>query len=184
MEDSKFCTGCGKTLEPGMQFCPQCGMVVSGSAADEEFKEKQKEFIAILSESRRIWLMFFLAIYAVPVLIISIATLVDASAIANSIWSSTEFQEWISSHGYHITQADVQNYVTYAGSMALASGICALISLICLKVKKYWLVAVATCAAASVLCFWSIFGFIIGILVTWIIITSKELFEETPAATE
>jgi len=184
MEPSKFCTGCGKTVEPGMQYCPQCGMVISGSAADEEFKERQKEFLSVLTESRRLWLLFFLAIYAIPVIIFSIATLVDASAIANSVWSSTEFQQWLSSHGYQFTLADVQNYITYAAAMALISGICAMISLVCVYIRKYWLVAVATCAAASILCFWSIFGLIAGILVTWMIIGSRELFEETPAATE
>ncbi len=177
MEESKFCTGCGKTIEPGMQFCPQCGMVVSGSEADEEFKEKQKEFYQLMLGARRSWLIFFLAIYAIPVIIASIIAIVDASATANAIWASDEFQSWIQSHGYSYTLQDVQNYVTYAGCLALGSGICAMVSLIFVYMKKMWIVAVVACLAASILCFWSIFGIIIGFLVTWMIIGSKELFE-------
>ena len=72
MDESKFCTGCGKPIEPGMQFCPQCGVVVSGSAADEQYKETEKEIRGIMIQSRRNWLIFFLAIYAIPVIIAAI----------------------------------------------------------------------------------------------------------------
>jgi hypothetical protein len=152
--------------------------VISGSAAEEEFKEREKEFVTFLGESRRIWLMFFLAIYAIPAIIFASIALMDAASTANTIWSSTEFQQWIADHHYQITLTDVQNYITYLSSMGLISGICALVSLICLQIRKYWLVAVIACAAATILCVWSIFGFIIGFIVTWMIATSKPIFEE------
>jgi hypothetical protein len=177
MEESKFCTACGKSIEPGMQFCPHCGMVVSGSEADEEFKERQKEFGKVILMARRNWLIFFLGIYAIPVIIASIIVLVDASATANAVWASDEFQSWIASHGYDYSLQDIQNFITYAGAMGLASGICALISLILVYIRKLWIVAVITCFLAAVLCFWSIFGIIIGFLVAWMIVGSRDMFE-------
>ena len=177
MEESKFCTGCGKTIEPGMQFCPQCGKVVAGSAADEEIKEQQKEFNQVLLGARRNWLIFFLAIYAIPAIIAASIAIIDASATAQAIWSSDEFQSWLHSHGYTFTLDDIQNYITYAGCLALTSGICALVSLIFIYLKKMWIVSVIACLAAAILCFWSVFGIIIGFLVAWMIIGSKDLFE-------
>jgi predicted nucleic acid-binding Zn ribbon protein len=176
----KFCTGCGKPIEPDMQFCPQCGLVVSGSATDEEFKEARKQFGLAILESRRIWLIFLLAIYAIPVIISAIWALADASNIANAVWESDSFQKWIEAHGYSYTKADIQNYITYAAGMGLASGIFAAISLVCVYIRKYWIVAVIGCLMASVLCFWSFFGIIIGFLVTWMIFCSKEVFEANP----
>ena len=184
MDESKFCSKCGKTLEPGMQFCPQCGEIVSGSATEEEMKEKQKEFYGIMLYARRNWLIFLLAIYAIPVIVFALIALLDASSTASAIWSSTEFQEWIRSHGFNYSQQDIQNYITYASGLALASGICAAISLACVYMRKKWIIAVAACLAASILCFWSIFGIIIGFLVTWMIVGSKDIFEENPEPIE
>jgi predicted PurR-regulated permease PerM len=184
MDESKFCSGCGKTLEPGMQFCPQCGMVVAGSAADEDFKEKQEEFRQIISNSRRNWLIFLLSIYAIPVIIMAIVALVDASATASAVWSSSEFQDWLHSHNLNYTQQDIQNYITYAAALGLGSGICALISLIFVYLRKAWIIAVIACFAAAILCFWSVFGIIIGFMVAFMIFGSKDLFQAQPAAVE
>ena len=184
MDESKFCSGCGKTLEPGMQFCPQCGMVVSGSAADEEFKEKQKEFRSFVLESRRTWLVFLLAVYAIPVIVASIIALVDASSTASAIWASSEFQDWIHSHSLNITEQDVKNYITYAAATGLASGLCALISLIFVYLRKKWIIAFIACFAAAILCFWSVFGIIIGFMVAFMIYGSREIFEDQPVAEE
>lgn len=184
MDESKFCTGCGKPIEPGMQFCPQCGMVVSGSAADEQFKENEKEIRGILIQSRRNWLIFFLAIYAIPVIIAAIIALVDASSSANAIWENASFQKWLSEHHISMTVNDIQNYITGAATMALLSGICAGVSLVCVYLRKKWIIAVIACFAAAILCVWSIFGIIIGFLVGWMIITSKDVFNDWPEGTE
>ncbi len=167
-----------------MQFCPQCGKVVSGSAADQEFQEQSKEFMAVLLESKRIWLMFFLAVYIIPVLIAAIFTLADASNIAASVWASDEFQKWITSHGFNYTQSDIQNYITYAGAMALVSGLSAGVSFFCIYKRRFWIVAVVACILAAILCFWSIFGLIIGFIVAWMIIGARDLFVDQPQAVE
>ncbi len=167
-----------------MQFCPQCGKVVSGSAADQEFQEQSKEFMAVLLESKRIWLMFFLAVYIIPVLIAAIFTLADASNIAASVWASDEFQKWITSHGFNYTQSDIQNYITYAGAMALVSGLSAGVSFFCIYKRRFWIVAVVACILAAILCFWSIFGLIIGFIVAWMIIGARDLFVDQPQAAE
>ncbi len=184
MDESRFCTECGKPVEAGMQFCPQCGKVISGSAADEEMKKQEKEFGEYISLARRNWLIFVLAIYAIPAIVVGLIALIDAPSSASAIWSSTEFQEWIRSHGITITLADLQSYITYAASLTLGSGVCAMISLILIFLKKLWIIAVATCMMAAILCFWSIFGMFIGFLVTWMIIGAKDIFEEKPEAAE
>lgn len=183
MDESKFCSECGKTLEPGMQFCPQCGTVVSGSAADEEFKERQEEFKALVLNTRRNWLIFLLAVYAIPVIIAGIIALVDAASTASAIWSSTEFQNWITTHSIHMTQQDLQNYITGVSAMSLVSGICAMVSLVCIYRKKMWIVAVIACFAAAFLCCWSIFGMIIGFMVAFMIVGSRDAFEDQPVET-
>ena len=176
MEQGKFCTGCGTAVEPGMQFCPQCGLVIKGSAADEEMQERYKQIDVAVSYARRNWLIFLLAVYAIPATIAGIIILVNAGATADSIWASDAFQEWIKSKGYNYTVDDIKNFITYAGAMELVSGLCAAASLACVCMRKYWIVAIITCLVASILCFWSIFGMIIGFIVTWMIFDSRDLF--------
>ena len=177
MEDSKFCTGCGKAIEPDMQFCPKCGRVVAGSETEQEFKEAEKQVSVAMAFARRNWLIFLLGIYAIPIIIAAIIVLVDASSTASAVWSSTEFQDWMKSHSYTFTEADIKNAITSAGAMALVSGIAAAVSLVFVYKRKNWTIAVIACLIASILCFWSIFGMIIGFLVTWLIISSKDIFE-------
>ena len=181
MDDSKFCTGCGREIEPGMQFCPQCGKVVSGSAADDDMKEQQKELLVAMRDSRRLWLMLILGVFAIPAIVAGLITFADTDVIAKTIWSSTEFQQWMTSRGLNYTQADVENYVTYAAALILASGICATISMVLVYLKKMWIVAVITCFAAAIMCFWSVFGMIIGFFVGFMVLNSKDIFDDLPA---
>jgi len=162
-----------------MQFCPQCGRVVSGSQADMEFKETEKKLDEAISYARRNWLIFLLAIYAIPVVIASIIALADASNISHSIWASTEFQKWMETHGRTYTQADIQNLITTAASLELASGLCAGVSLVLVFMRKYWIIAVIACFAAAILCFWSLFGMLIGLLVGFMLVGAKDIFIDT-----
>ena len=180
MTDKIFCAGCGKELEPDMQFCPKCGRVVTGSETEQEIKEQTEKFKFVIMESRRLWLMFFLAVYFIPVIIFSIFALIDASNISESIWVSDEFQKWIQTHGFNYTQDDIKNYITYASAMALVSGLSAAVSFFCIRIRKHWPVAVGACILAAILCFWSIFGLIVGFIVSWMIIGARDLFVDIP----
>lgn len=177
-EDSKFCAGCGHTLEAGMQFCPQCGRVVAGSEADEEFKKRSSEIEQMLKESRMNWLVFALAVYAIPATIFFFIALIDSGALANTIWSNDDFQNWIISHGYtDLTIEKVKNYLLIFSGLGFASGLLALLSMFCVIKRKMWKIAVFACLAAAVLCFWSLFGVFAGILVTWFVYSVKDSFQ-------
>ena len=178
VDETKFCTGCGADLEPGMQFCPKCGKVVSGSAADADMKENMEELVKVATEMRRTWLLFLLFVYAIPVTISGIISLCDASAVTDSIWCNESFQKWLENHGLNWTRTDIGNYVTYVAALTLASGVCALLSGILVYKKKLWIGSVILCLMASIFCCWSIFGMLIGFFVTWMIVDSKPLFED------
>ncbi len=183
MNDSKFCSGCGKTLEPGMQFCPQCGKVVSGSDADVNMKVQQEEFNSVMKEGHRMWLVLVLGVYAIPALVAGIIALADAGNLADAIWASSEFQSWLKTHGLTYTLADVKNYLTYAAYLTIASGGCALACMILVYLRKMWLIATILCFVAAFLCFWSVFGMLLGFIVGWTVFSSKYVFDDVPAET-
>jgi hypothetical protein len=161
-----------------MQFCPQCGKVVKGSDAESEIVARQEEFNTAVREGHRNWLIFIISIYAMPVIILGVMGIMEASSLAHTVYFSEEFQDWISSHGYAFTLADVENYLTYAAALILGSGICAMITVVCLAIRKMWIVAVIACLISAMLCFWSVIGLVIGLLVAWQIFGSKDIFTE------
>lgn len=177
-EESKFCTGCGKNLEPGMQFCPQCGKVVAGSDAEAAFKQEMGDAAKAWNSINRTWLMFFLLVYAIPVVVGGLYVLFDSSSLADSVWASAEFQKWIENHDLNYTIDDVRGYIEMAAALMTLSGVFAFVSCGCIYKKRKWLVAVICCSIAAVLCFWSVFGMIVGFLVAWIIVGSKQLFDD------
>ncbi|MBR2255539.1 MAG: zinc-ribbon domain-containing protein [Candidatus Methanomethylophilaceae archaeon] len=180
MDDSNFCSSCGRKLEAGMQFCPQCGAVVSGSEADQRTKEMMGEYREIMTENRRLWLLMLLGVYSIPVIVSAIIILVDAGNLASAVFGNDNFQNWIHSHDLHYTESDIKNYITIAGATGLVSGICVFVSFILTYKRTLWIVAVATCILGAVFCFWSVFGIIIGFLVSWLIIGSKDLYVNDP----
>ena len=76
------------------------------------------------------------------------------------------------------TLADVENYLTYAAGLIVGSGVCAMITVVCIALRKMWIVAVIACLISAMLCFWSVFGLLIGLLVAWQIFRSKDIFTE------
>ncbi len=171
-----FCTACGRNLEPGMQFCPQCGQMVPGSDAEAELKSRASDIDAFMRESRLNWILFAVAMYAIPVTIFGLMALLDAGATADMVWSNSEFQNWLSTHGYSVTVDDVRTYLLVAAGTAFGSGLCALVSMACVIKRRMWKLAVVACFLAAVLCCWSIFGFFIGMMMTWLIYSVKDAF--------
>lgn len=163
-----------------MQFCPQCGRVVSGSVTELQLNEEQREVKESLVHSRRTLILFLLAIYSFPVTITSIFVLLDCSSVSSMIWSSSEVQDWLITHKLNYTLEGIQNYVTYAAICSLLSGILALISLLLVYFRKYWVGAVITCFLAAIFWFWSVIGMIVGFLVAWVILDSKSIFQPDP----
>jgi len=170
----QFCTQCGTKLEDDAQFCPKCGKPVEGREAAAKQKLQMEQFQSALNESRIGWLVFLLAIYSIPAIIIGIYYALDASSIASAAWDNQSIQQWMIDH--NVTIAQLKDYIMYFGCIIIVSGAMVLISLICTWKKTAWKIALITCMIGSFLCFLSIFGIIIGLLVSWMIYSAKELY--------
>lgn len=181
-EEQNFCTGCGCNLGPGMQFCPQCGKVVEGTDAQEKQNMEYMAMEQMVTESRRNFMILALAIYAIPAIIAGLIAIIDAGNTAAVIFSNTDFQKFYLEHGWHFTQGDLQNYITYIAIMELVSGACVFGSLVCVYKHMKQKIAFVLCLIGAILCIWSIFGALIGILMAWNIYGSNELFDDEPKA--
>lgn len=178
MSQDYYCSQCGNKLEPHMQFCPKCGTVIAGSAAEEQMIADQHAAYMDYLESKMSIVFFLLAIYAIPALVFGLIILFNADLAASTIWTNMDFQNWLIAHAdqVNIAESDIKSHFNWIGGMCTASGIAGIVSMIAIGIRKFWIVATAACFISTVLCIWSIFGFIIGFFVSMMILGAKDFF--------
>lgn len=178
MTQDYFCSQCGNKLEPHMQFCPKCGTVIAGSAAEEQMIADQQSYYMEYQENKMSVVFFALAIYAIPALIFGLIILLNADLAASTIWTDIDFQNWLLAHAdeVSITESDFKTYFNVIGGMCTISGIAGIVSMVTIGIRKYWIVSTAACFISTVLCIWSVFGFIIGLFVSLMILGAKDFF--------
>ena len=181
MADINFCTRCGENVSPEALYCPACGAPIEGRvAADGRTAEQVIE--DRLAESRISWILMLLIIYAIPAIVAGLYLIIEKDAVASIMMADQSFSEFMTQYG--MSEAQLRTYVGYIGILALVSGLSAAASGFCVYKRTYWIIAVTACAVASFLCIGSIFGFLIGLMVTWMIITSKPLFKDRQPASQ
>lgn len=174
MSEQKFCIKCGSMVSDEAQFCPQCGAAIEGRDAYTRQKEQMEQMETQYKESRMMWLVFLLAMYAIPALLIGAYYMIESGPFANILVANPDFSNLMNEYG--ITYDDVKAYIFYAGCLVLVSGAFVLVSLICTVKRISWKIAFITCMIGSFLCIFSVFGFIIGIFVTWMIYGAKDSY--------
>ncbi len=179
MTDSqKFCTSCGCNIGPDMQFCPQCGRVVEGTEASCKQAQMRKETEQMINDGRRTYLSFAILVYALPAIIAGIVAIIEASHVANALFSNDDFLHYYASHDWSFSKGDLEHYIMYIAAMEIASGACAAATVYFIQKKKQRKLAFLFCMIASVLCIWSIFGMFIGFLMSWTVYDSDGIFED------
>lgn len=176
MSDDKFCTKCGSKVPASAQFCQECGEVVAGSEAYRQREEDMATFNKTIAESRTMWLRFLLALYGLPALVMGIYIVLDASSIANTAWNNGDILNWLNEHD--ITYDQLLDYVNYVGYLVIASGALVTISLVLTCLQRFRIIAFTCCLIGSFLCFFSLFGMLIGIMVSWMILSAKDTYKD------
>lgn len=178
MSEDKFCTKCGKKVPTDAQYCDKCGEPIANSDAYRQREEAYANMEEIAKESRMMWIKFFLIIYAVPAIIMSLYTVANIDWLTEQLVDNADFYDWMVHHD--ISADDVRTYISTIGYMFLISAIGAIISLIFVFLRKMWILAVIGCMIAAICACFSVFGMLIGFLVTWFIISAKDSFDEEP----
>lgn len=167
-EEINFCTRCGRKLSENDRFCPECGFRVAEPDPEEQKAAEAAVFDAMASRLRIS--VVLMLIYAIPMLILGLYILVDASTITDVLYGA--YQEYAG-----VTEAEIDQLVKWAGYAYLVSGVtgCAA-SALCLKTKAYW-VAVTLCMMSMFTGVMGFFALFMGMIAFWLVLTSKPLFD-------
>ena len=184
MTDTSFCTRCGERVSEEALYCPSCGCPIEGRVdpkldgmSVQQFMEKE------IIDSKVKFNTMLLLIYGIPVILMGIYMLFRLDQLTSILLADSMVQEAMVQ--YSLTSADITAALKYMGILITVSGSLALVAAYCVYNRKFWIVAVICTATASVLFTMSIFGLLIGLLVTWSIIGLKPYFDvgvEPPAA--
>lgn len=172
--NSKFCTQCGKAVSTEAQYCSECGTPIAGSRAEAERRQALKDYEDMMSENRRMWVMFLMIIYAIPAIIVGVYFVVNAAQFTDILFQNSDFIAWALT--YDVTPAMTESMFNYLGYLLIASGACVAIATLCVFKRRYWLVAVVLTLIGSLLFCGSIFGVLIGLMVTWMIYSMRDSF--------
>lgn len=176
--DGKFCTRCGKNISAEAQFCSECGAPVEGSRADAEMKKAVKDYETAMAESRRTWVIFLMVLFSIPAIVIGVYMVFSIPQMMEVIVKNADYISW--AEAYNVTPAMTESMLNYFAYLMLASGACVAVAAVCVVMRRYWLVAVILTLIGSFLFCGSIFGVLIGLLVTWMIYTMKDTFTNDP----
>ena len=178
MEDRyDFCVDCGCRLRPDAYFCPECGAPVGGSEPPAGGRYSENDPSPAVTESRIRTLTLALGLYCIPVIILSFVFVFDASVMAETIYDNADFQQWLADNlDFALTENEFRSALLSVGGLAMASGIMAFISMVCVIIRRHATIAFVTCLLAAILCFWSIAGLVIGMLVALYIRSSEGIF--------
>lgn len=177
-EQQKFCTACGCNVPEGAQYCPECGRPLEGSEAQAKQAEMTRNMETMYLESRRNFLTFALSIYAFPAVIFGLLAILDAGHTAHVIWNNVDFQHYIQSHGWDITEETIKNAVLSIGAVEVVSGLCAGVSLYFVYKGVKRKIATILCIVAAALCTWSLLGVFLGMMMALNIHGEKDLFSD------
>lgn len=177
-DNQKFCIQCGCYLPDNAQFCPQCGNVVEGTDAQAQQAQMKDQFEKMVVEGRRSFLAFALAVYVFPAVIFGLLAIIDASHSADMIWHNADFQQAYHSHGWKFSEGDLQTFITVIGAMELISGLCAGATMYFVQKGEKRKIATICCAVAAVLCVWSVFGTLMGLIMTFNVYAEKAIFHD------
>lgn len=176
MEDGShnFCTRCGRNLEPGVAFCPECGLRVPGKT-DEQVRE-EKEQIRTFMQKRMKWAAIMMLVYSIPFLFIGAYIIVCADSLVTELFTNPMYAEAIDFYG--VTEAEMKNLFDYLGILYVISSLFGVISsVLCIKRRLYW-VAMVTCILSFLLGAAGFFALFMGLGAFWLILSSKLGFEE------
>jgi len=152
--DRSFCTHCGAKLTEDASYCPECGSPVpgvrsnpyTGSApcGDTGAYEVQR------ADDRLIWIVVLVGIYAALSLISGLFTATESPMLIQYMKEAMTPEQWQTMlDSLMMTEDQLLAYMVGSGYASVASGALAACAVALCAIRRYWLVAVLFCAAAS-----------------------------------
>ena len=175
MEEKKqFCTRCGRYLEQGVSFCPDCGLRVPGRS--QEQIEEEKAQVRSAMNTRLKWAGIMMLVYSIPFLIIGIYIFVCLDGFVNELFTNPAYADYVDFYG--LTQDEMTAFLKYVALIYIASSACGIVSsILCFKRRLYW-VAMVLCVMSFLMGTMGFFGLFIGLGAFWMLMSSKLCFEE------
>ena len=193
-----FCSKCGAKVHESADFCPECGNPVhGGTAAASTFSGSvvggSDSTDKKSAESRLMWVTVLTAIFAIFAIISGVYSVAGVDSMINMLKDTLGADGWVqflSDMG--VTEAQFHDYILNSGYIMIVSGAIVAVTLALVVIRKYWMIAVATCALGSISCFFVLavipssmvasgafsaaLQFVIGMIVTYLIYKSKVAF--------
>lgn len=170
----EFCSKCGAKLRESATFCPECGASVAGGSVVQSVRNEIKDSYKKKAMTERLmWISIFIGVFVFFSVIMGAYCAFGINAIMETLRSNPDV--WGEILTYY-TEAEIKNAFVFGGYYLLSAGIVGAISLILCITKRFWIIALITCLLASFIMLPTVLGFIIGLVVTYLLYTARPAF--------
>jgi predicted nucleic acid-binding Zn ribbon protein len=173
-ESMEFCSKCGAKLRDSAVFCPECGAPIAGGSVVQSVRNEINDSYKKKAMTERLmWISIFLGVFVFFSVIMGAYCALDVNAIIDALKSDPEV--WAEVLTYY-TEAEIRSAFVFGGYYLLSAGIVGAISLVFCIIKKFWIIALIMCLLASLIMLPTVLGFVIGLVVTYLLYTAKPAF--------
>jgi len=181
-EYNRFCTTCGKAVDPEATFCPACGASLteqsapeSGSTVSSPAGAQWKAFEDRYAEEKFKLSMLLLFIGAA-------VTLLSGIYVVAAMDSLVEMMiEMYDSMNMTASEDSIRSMLLISGYISIVCGIMCTIAGMLVRMRKNWTVTIVFAFIATIFGFpASMLGGILGLLVCWYLYKFKDQFEIQP----
>lgn len=181
-----FCTHCGQRISKDTVFCPSCGTQVSEMGGEPTYGNGSNNYTgptAQALDSRLKFIAILLAITAVYYIISGLSNLLTIDATIDmmkdlGMWDSI-VDSFNKTFGMDEQQTEdfIRNVTIVSSIISIVMGALIGVATYCSFSKKKWKLGLVCLIIATVLAASSIFGLIVGIIVSYLYGTTKPCFQ-------
>ena len=179
-----FCTHCGQRLEKDTAFCPSCGTQVSDMGGEPVYSNDRNYRRPAVDMSPR--LKFLAILFTITAVYYIISGIINLVTVDSTIETYKSLGMWDTIVDYFNTTMNMNEQETedflrtmtiVSAAANIAMGALVGVAAYCSFKKVKWTIGLVCCIIATIISSMSIFGLIVGIIVTYLYSTTKPCFQ-------
>ena len=180
-----FCTHCGQRITKDTVYCPSCGTQVSDMGGEPVYSNGNN-YRARPTVDMSPRLKFLAILFTITAVYYIISGLINLVTVDSTIEAYKSLGMWDTIVDYFNTTMNMSEQETedFLRTMTIVSAVANIVmgalvgvAAYCSFAKKKWTVGLVCCIIATIISSVSIFGLVIGVIVTYLYSTTKPCFQ-------
>ena len=180
-----FCTHCGQRITKDTVYCPSCGTQVSDMGGEPVYSNGNN-YRARPTVDMSPRLKFLAILFTITAVYYLVSGIINLMSVDSTIETYKSLGMWDTIVDYFNTTMNMdeqetedflKTIITATAIANIVMGALVGVAAFCSFAKKNWTIGLVCCIIATIISSMSIFGLIVGIIVTYLYSTTKPCFQ-------